>query len=102
MGSNLFIIKMIRLSKKLISIRKPQVQIFSFSNLNKPNSEQPDDLQVKKFERKNKSTEGFQQLRRRVTKEDMKMEMLNEDHFDTESIKDGMQRREEREDFHIT
>ena len=38
--------------------------------------------QVKKFERKNKGQVDSQVLRRRVSKEDMKMEMLNDDHFD--------------------
>ena len=32
----------------------------------------------------------------------MKMEMLNDDHFDQDPIKDGMERREDREDFKIT
>lgn len=30
------------------------------------------------------------------------MEMLNDDHFDQDAIKDGMERRENREDFKIT
>jgi len=58
--------------------------------------------QVKKFERKNKGQVDSQVLRRRVSKEDMKMEMLNDDHFDQDAIKDGMERREDREDFKIT
>jgi hypothetical protein len=57
---------------------------------------------VKKFERKNKGQVDAQVLRRRVSKEDMKMEMLNDDHFDQDPIKDGMERREDREDFKIT
>lgn len=32
----------------------------------------------------------------------MKMDLLNEDHFDQEVIKDGMERREERDDYSIT
>lgn len=33
----------------------------------------------------------------------MKTEMLNDDHFDQDAIKDlGMERREDREDFKIT
>lgn len=28
--------------------------------------------------------------------------MLNDDHFDQETIKDGMERREDREDYKIT
>ena len=28
--------------------------------------------------------------------------MLNDDHFDQDAIKDGMERREDREDFKIT
>lgn len=57
---------------------------------------------MKKFERKNKGQVDAQVLRRRVSKEDMKMEMLNDDHFDQDPIKDGMERREDREDFKIT
>lgn len=58
--------------------------------------------QVKKFERKNKVLTETPIQRRRVTKEDMKTEMLNDDHFDQDAIKDGMERREDREDFKIT
>jgi len=57
---------------------------------------------VKKFERKNKVLTETPIQRRRVTKEDMKTEMLNDDHFDQDAIKDGMERREDREDFKIT
>lgn len=57
---------------------------------------------MKKFERKNKVLTETPIQRRRVTKEDMKTEMLNDDHFDQDAIKDGMERREDREDFKIT
>jgi len=55
-----------------------------FSDLKRPEESKVEDenQQVKKFERKNKGQVDSQVLRRRVSKEDMKMEMLNDDHFD--------------------
>ena len=95
---------MLGLRNKLLTLNLIRFYRAAFSEFKKPGEQsQEEDLsQVKKFERRNKGQVEVPIQRRRVTKEDMKTEMLNDDHFDQDAIKDGMERREDREDFKIT